>query len=516
MGAVALSLVLIVLVLLYRYLQRIYSVFDKTNLPGPKPKWIIGNLKEFKDRNPLDVFKEFRKKYGNVYGFFEGFRPSIVVNDPEMTKEILVKHFDKFHVRPIYNPFTYYPDHLNLFTISGSLWKHQRAIVATAFNRTCMEKAVEKVKITSDIFLSKLAKLVENHPEGFNIATLLDRFTLDAFALSAFNYDVNSIENPDAILYQFMTESIKAASTENQLTGIARVYGSLTPFLKIFDYKHRRVHMKHVEKMRDFVHMTRQENGLVLLQSTTSASLTDNLLNHIIRGTFTCRNEEGKLVRRSLDDEEIIAHLHSLIGGGSGTLNASLEFIVHCLAMNQAEQQKAFDEIFGQCGLTEHPTAAALKNMEYLEMVMNEALRLYPCAPGTARMCTKDCTINGVEFKEGMMIRVMAYTLYEDEEYFPQPQKFMPERFSSAARKERHPYTFIPFGQGPRICVGMKYGIILVKLALVKILQKYVIVPCSKTEDPLPSVLRPMLAPRHGVFVKLLPRRTGPPVISQG
>ncbi|XP_033725113.1 cytochrome P450 3A12-like [Pecten maximus] len=513
MGVVALSLILVVLVLLYRYLQKVYTVFERINLPGPKPKWIIGNLKEFKDRNPLEVFKEFRKKYGNIYGFFEGFRPSIVVNDPEMTKEILVKHFDKFDVRPVYNPFTYYPDHLNLFTTSGSLWKHQRAIVAAAFNRASMEKAVEKIKATSDIFLAKLAKMVESNPDGFNIASLLDRFTLDAFALSAFNYEVNSMDNSDATLYQFMTETLDAASTENPLTGIARVYGSLTPFLKIFDYKHKRVHMAHVERMRNLVQNTRQE---IEMQEKSSVKMNDNLINHIINGTIRSRDEEGKLARRSLDDEEIIAHLHSLVGGGSGTLNASLEFIVHCLAMNQPEQQKAFDEVFGQCGLNEHPTAAALKSMEYLEMVMNEALRLYPCAPGTARMCTKDCTINGVKFKEGMMIRVMAYTLYEDEECFPQPHKFIPERFSTAARRERHPYMFIPFGQGPRICVGMKFGIMLVKLAMVKILQKYVIVPCSKTQDPLPSVLRPMLAPRNGVFIKLLPRRTGPPVISQG
>ncbi|XP_069103359.1 cytochrome P450 3A28-like isoform X2 [Argopecten irradians] len=461
----------------------------------------------------MEVFTEFRKKYGNVYGFFEGFRPSIVVNDPEMTKEILVKHFDKFHVRPIYNPFTYYPDHLNLFLTSGSLWKHQRSIVASAFNRASMEKAIDQVKITSDIFLAQLAKLVECNPDGFNIASLLDRFTLDAFALSAFNYHVNSMENPDAILYKFMTENLKAASTENKLSGIARIYGSLTPFLKLFDQKHKRVHIEHVEKMRELVQLTREE---VEKQEENSIKMTDNIINHIIHGTVKSRDSEGNFARRSLEEEEIIAHLHSLIGGGSGTLNASLEFIVHCLAMNQPEQQKAFDEVFGQCGLNEHPSAAALKNMDYLEMVMYEALRLYPCAPGTARMCTQDCTINGVQFKEGMMIRVMASTLYGDEEYFPQPTKFNPERFSPAAKKERHPYTFIPFGQGPRICIGMKFGILLVKLALVKILQKYVIVPCSKTQDPLPSVLRPMLAPRNGVFVKLLPRRTGPPVISQG
>lgn len=372
-------------------------------------------------------------------------------------------------------------------------------------------QAIEKVKATSDIFMNKLSKMIDCNSDGFDICTLVDRFSLDSFALAAFNYDVRSMTNPDAILLKFMKEFLRVSSTENKLTGIARVYGSLTPFLKLFDYQHKRIHDQHVRSMKTLVTDTRKQ-----LQDDPTMADTDNLLNQILRGTFTCRDNEGQFVRRSLNDEEVIAHLHSLIGGGLGTVSASLAFILHCLAVNPTEQQKAYDQILSCCGPNEYPSAAALNQMDYLEMIMHEALRIYPCAPGIARTCTQDCTINGVEFRAGMMIRVMAYTLYDDAEYFPQPQKFMPERFSDVEKKKRHPYTFIPFGQGPRICVGVKFGVILIKLTLVKILQKYVIVPCSKTQDPLPTALRPMMCPRDGVFIKLLPRRTGPPVISQG
>ncbi|KAJ8311576.1 hypothetical protein KUTeg_010931 [Tegillarca granosa] len=163
----------IVLTIIYysRKLKKNYSLFEELKIPGPSPKWIFGNIQDFRDKrtdcvghvmsrdpkqkmcslkigsiisakkllNPFDVFKLWRKQYGNIYGYFEGFRPSIVVNDPEMAKNILVKYFDKFHARPIHNPFSYYPDNHSLLNTSGSIWKQQRAIVAKAFNMASME-----------------------------------------------------------------------------------------------------------------------------------------------------------------------------------------------------------------------------------------------------------------------------------------------------------------------------------------------------------------------------------------
>jgi cytochrome P450 len=75
-----------------------------------------------------------------------------------------------------------------------------------------------------------------------------------------------------------------------------------------------------------------------------------NLLHHIMQGSFLYSDEDGKLCRRNLTDEEIVAHVHSLIGGGIGTLNASIEFTIHMLAVNPSIQQKIYDSILRVCG----------------------------------------------------------------------------------------------------------------------------------------------------------------------
>ena len=77
----------------------------------------------------------------------------------------------------------------------------------------------------------------------------------------------------------------------------------------------------------------------------------DNLLSRMLVGKFACRDQLGALTRKSLKDEEIVAHVHSLVGGGIGTLNAIISFIIHTLAMHPRAQQKAYDEVMQYCGM---------------------------------------------------------------------------------------------------------------------------------------------------------------------
>ncbi|KAJ8311577.1 hypothetical protein KUTeg_010932 [Tegillarca granosa] len=297
--------------------------------------------------------------------------------------------------------------------------------------------------------------------------SVVDRFTLDAFAYSGFNYKVNSLKDENALLFQFMKAFNHSAAADNPIAGLA---SNLTPFLQIFDRRHKELHEQHLEKVRLVI---KEERAKI----AEGKGIEGNLLHQLISRSFNDRDEKGVLIQRYLNDEDIVGHLNALIGGGLGTTNAALAF--------------------------EDPDVDAVRNMEYLDMVLEETLRLTPVAPGTARMCTDDCEINGVHFKKDMFVRIMCVTLYDDEEYFPHPDKFIPERFLKNESSKRNPFTFLPYGQGPRMCPGIKYAHLLVKIALVKILQRYRIDRCSKTIDPLPTALRPMLVPKDGVYVQL-------------
>ncbi|XP_022303782.1 cytochrome P450 3A6-like [Crassostrea virginica] len=498
---VLLTLICIAVILLYSYLKATYSVFANLNVPGPTPKWIFGNIGEFKDKFPLDVFKEWRKKYGNIFGFFEGFNPSIVITDPEIAKQVLVKHFDKFHIRPIYNPFIYYPDNLSLLNTHGETWRRQRSVVASAFKSANTAHVVKCLNRAADKLMCKLEECTRLHQEGFDITSLVDRFSLDAFANAAFNYKANILDNPEATLFRYMHAFNHSSSADNPVAGLARVFASLTPLLKPFDKEHAKLHVLHMKEIRKCI---KEERERLAVEGVDPSER--NLLHHLLLGTYLDKAEDGKWYRRGLTDEEIVAHINSLIGGGLGTLNASIEFVIHMLAANPAVQQKVYQNIMDVCGSEENPSDQQLKKLEELDKVILETLRLLPCAPGLARTCTEDCEINGVPFRKGWMVRIMLCTVYSDDSFFPKADEFDANRFSAEEKEKRHPYTFLPYGQGPRMCPGYHFGVFQTKAALVKILKKYVIEKCAQTVDPLPTALRPMLCPKEGVFIKLTKR----------
>ncbi|XP_039300859.1 cytochrome P450 3A19-like [Nilaparvata lugens] len=153
---------------------------------------------------------------------------------------------------------------------------------------------------------------------------------------------------------------------------------------------------------------------------------------------------------------------------GHETTSASLCFLLYELAVNQEMQQKLYDEIKAVDGDITYET---IKELEYMDMIFNEMLRKYPAAPVLIRLCVKDFILpNGFLIRKGTQVMIPVYALQKDPKYFPQPDKFEPERFSKRAPIHKIvPFSFMPFGEGPRYCIGKRFGIASVKLGLIHI-----------------------------------------------
>ncbi|CAG0904895.1 unnamed protein product [Darwinula stevensoni] len=137
----------------------------------------------------------------------------------------------------------------------------------------------------------------------------------------------------------------------------------------------------------------------------------------------------------------------------------------------------------------------------YLDQVVNETLRFYPIATRLERVCTKDCIMDGMEFKKGDLICFPIYAVHHSLEYYPDPEVFDPDRFSPEKKSKIPQGAFLPFGIGPRNCIGMRFALEEGKLALCHLIHSFRILKCAET--PVPLKFTP------GVLM-LMPDRTSP------
>ena len=209
----------------------------------------------------------------------------------------------------------------------------------------------------------------------------------------------------------------------------------------------------------------------------------------------------------SLTLDEMAAEGFIFYTGGFETSSSTLTFCLYELALNPDIQEKLRVEI--QDGLKRNDGKATydfVMNSQYLDMVAKETLRKHPIVTGMLRKCTKEYKIPGTELiiPEGKNVLLPIYSIHHDPEFYPEPEKFDPERFSPENSEGRNPITFLAFGEGPRMCIGLRFGMLQIKIALVKLLANYKIGICEKTPIPLKFIpAAPFLAPVGNMCLKV-------------
>jgi cytochrome P450 family 6 len=221
------------------------------------------------------------------------------------------------------------------------------------------------------------------------------------------------------------------------------------------------------------------------------------------------RNDFVNLLLGLKDDytkEELAAEAFVVFFGGFETSSSLMTFILYELALNEDIQNRLREEIV--TGIDENDgklTYDMLFGFKYLDMVINEGLRKYPPIPSTMRKANKEYTIPGTKLviPEGVVIALNSFSFQRDPEYFPDPEKFDPERFNEENIKNVKSFTNFPFGEGPRICLGQRFGLMQSKIGITKLIKNFVIQPSEKTQIPIKFNLgNPLMAPENGMWLR--------------
>lgn len=309
-----------------------------------------------------------------------------------------------------------------------------------------------------------LSRLIKQKKEPVNIKETGGRFTTDVIASCGFGIECNSLEYRDN---DFKT------------------YGTKTFNLGMFKF---------------FVSE--------LLPSWVLSNLGFNLYGHEVTNFYvnTVKNtirfrETNNLVRKdylhyllelkkteNITDEEIIAQCFVFFVAGFETSSTTMSFAMLELAQHQEIQDKLRDEIRDVIKKNGGDiTYESVMEMEYLDKVVNETLRKYPPGALITRECSNDYKVPGTDvvIEKGTKLFIPAWGLHNDPEYFPNPEKFNPENFSEENKVKRPDFTFIPFGEGPRMCIGLRFGMLQTKLGLISLLRKFKYTLNEKTKLPV-------------------------------
>lgn len=178
---------------------------------------------------------------------------------------------------------------------------------------------------------------------------------------------------------------------------------------------------------------------------------------------------------KRLTNDEVVAQVFMLYLAGHETTANTLTFVSYELALNQEVQDRVVQEIQDQIGEKE-PTYDAMSKLKYMEQVIMETLRMFPPQTRLYREIQETVTVGNYTFPKGWTVVVPVFSIHRDPEYWPDPERFFPGRFENP-KSTQNKFFYIPFGQGPRICLGMRLALLELKVSLVHVLRRVRLVP---------------------------------------
>jgi cytochrome P450 len=206
---------------------------------------------------------------------------------------------------------------------------------------------------------------------------------------------------------------------------------------------------RHALAERDFLH---RDMGRLIAARRAQPSAQPDLLDLLL----AARDAE---TGRGMSDAEVVNNLLTFITAGHETTAVALTWTLWLLAKDQATQRRVCDEVIAVVG--DEPIAAAhVDRLVYCRQVINEAMRLFPPAPGIGRVPAAPMTLGGERLSTRTRIHIPIFALHRNRRLWQDPTAFDPDRFSTEQIKRRSRYAYLPFGAGPRICIGASFATI--------------------------------------------------------
>lgn len=418
---------------------------------GPRlslPLVIIGQmLPKLFPSDPLAFGLEVARRFGDIAHYQFGPLHVYQLNHPDLARQILVEQPEKYHkprllkraLRPIAGQ--------GLITSDGALWKQQRKLMQPAFHH-------RQLAVYGDVVVAQALRVVESFADGEvrEIGAEMAKLTLAVVVKSLFGAD---LPREAGDIGRSILAGLDAAN--HRMNSVLQL-PSWAPTRR--NLRERRANAE-IDGMLQLLVRTRRAS----LSSGSTGESRNDLLSMLLAAV-----DEDSGARMS--DQQLRDEMMTLFGAGQETTATALTWTWYLLSRHPEVEAKLLEELHGVLA-GRAPAPADLPKLPYTEMIVRETVRLYPPAPVFGREPVEDVVIGGFRVSKGSLVIINTYALQRDPRFFNDPERYDPERFAPGWEERIPRYAYLPFGGGPRVCIGNAFAMMEARLILATVVQRY-------------------------------------------
>nr|ATW72305.1 cytochrome p450 CYP3045C14 [Brachionus calyciflorus] len=485
-----------------------YCFFKKRSIPGPEPEFLFGNYRQIlQNKNYSETIRDWTQKYGRTYGYFEGHQPVLITSDLEIIQQVFIKQAANFNARkrPVMDKKEDDPS-AHLFQSSKARWKRMRTIMNPTFSSAKLRELGPLLVNCTDRLVDCLGS-VDN--KEIEISPYFKRFTMDSIWNCAFGIDLNM---------QYEKENEYFNKCEAVFRGSGGIGWPI--YLGIFFHEYRqqilqglilanRIMSKFIDpkKLTPFFWLRLKVKELVEIRKKETSIKKKDYIQILLDAKADFEEEKNfnyTEMNKKLTGIEIEANLVLFMLAGYETTSTTLSYASYILANHQDEQIKLYDEIIAHFGsdLNEINSENVL-NLQYLDL----SFKSLPNSKfdSCSKVYFANNHIKNIKIPLDLPIAIDVMVIHFDSELWGpvDPNIFYPKRHEI----KRNPLAFLTFGIGPRNCIGMKFALKELKIALVNLILNFEFYPGDKGDiKDLKISESPIRQPVNGVKVFLKKR----------
>ncbi len=442
---------------------------------GPKGYPIIGVLPMLRS-NALEFLEEAAAEYGDFFPLRVFMSNSYVLNHPAHIEHVLQTNHRNYRKSPMLDKLKPILGE-GLFLSEGELWTQQRKLIAPSFFRQRVEAMSG---VMTDVMTEHVAKWDARSQTGeeFSFSEDMSYLALEVALRTMFGNGLTESEG----------EAFSQALLVGNEVSAERVW-NLTRITEILPTAKNRAYDRAVHTLDSVV-------WRVIRERRAAEDKGDDLLGILIDARDAETNE-------AMNDQQLRDEVLSLLLSGHETTAVMLSWAFHFLGQHPACLEKLRDEAdMVLAGLD--PTPEALKKMDYTKRVIQEVARLRPSIWWFARVAVEDDEICGQEIKAGTTVLISQYLIHHHPSIWDDPKVFNPDRFLPENVARRPKFAYLPFGAGPRVCLGSGFATMEMQMALAMLLRKFDVTITSEENPELAPMIT--LRPKNEITGSVRPR----------